>query len=105
MEEVRRKSPAVQEVAPETTSDDADDPWDKAVAELGDMGFTAEQSRRALTESGSGLDIQAAVGWILNDAHRQAKAKQQSREPSQNNRGFVEWRSKRAVKKCSEEGK
>ena len=85
VEEVRRKSPAVQEVAPEAASDDSDDPWDKAVAELVDMGFSAEQSRRALTESGSGLDIQAAVSWILNDAHRQAKAKQQSREPSRNN--------------------
>ena len=84
VEEVRRKSPAVQEPAP-GASDDSDDPWDKAVAELVDMGFSAEQSRTALTESGSGLDIQAAVGWILNDAHRQAKAKQQSREPSQNN--------------------
>lgn len=85
VEEVRRKSPVVEEPAPEAASDDSDDPWDKAVAELVDMGFSAEQSRRALTESGSGLDIQAAVGWILNDAHRQAKAKQQSREPSRNN--------------------
>ena len=85
VEEVRRKSPAVPEPAPEAASDDSDDPWDKAVAELVDMGFSGEQSRRALTESGSGLDIQAAVGWILNDAHRQAKAKQQSRESSRNN--------------------
>ena len=82
VEQVRRKSPAVQEVAAEVASDDSDDPWDKAVAELVDMGFTAEQSRRALTESGNGLDIQAAVGWILNDAHRQSKSKQNVREPS-----------------------
>ncbi|KAJ5050756.1 uncharacterized protein L3040_002627 [Drepanopeziza brunnea f. sp. 'multigermtubi'] len=80
VEEVRRRSPvreAVPESEPETEREDEDDPWDKAVAELVDMGFSAEQSRRALTESGSGLDIQAAVGWILNDAHRQAKQKQQ----------------------------
>ncbi|KAF8851386.1 hypothetical protein BDZ45DRAFT_601522 [Acephala macrosclerotiorum] len=79
VEEVRRASPPKKEVAPAPTLDsdgESDDPWDKAVAELVDMGFSAEQSRRALTESGSGLDIQAAVGWILNDAHRQAKAKQ-----------------------------
>ncbi|KAH8796928.1 hypothetical protein F5882DRAFT_320353 [Hyaloscypha sp. PMI_1271] len=86
VEEVRRPSPAIQrEVLPEPTSDqESDDPWDKAVAELVDMGFSAEQSRRALTESGSGLDIQAAVGWILNDAHRQAKQKQQGKDSSRN---------------------
>lgn len=86
VEEVRRASPAVPEVAREPVFEpESDDPWDKAVAELVDMGFSAEQSRRALTESGSGLDIQAAVGWLLNDAHRQAKLKQQSRDTNQNN--------------------
>ncbi|KAN0099795.1 hypothetical protein V8E51_013570 [Hyaloscypha variabilis] len=86
VEEVRRPSPALQkEVAPDPSSDqESDDPWDKAVAELEDMGFSAEQSRRALTESGSGLDIQAAVSWILNDAHRQAKQKQQGKDSSRN---------------------
>jgi hypothetical protein len=86
VDEVRRRSPAVKEVASEPTSEpESDDPWDKAVAELVDMGFSAEQSRRALTESGSGLDIQVAVGWILNDAHRQAKQKQQGQDPSRRN--------------------
>ena len=85
VEEIRRRSPAVQEVASVPASaPELEDPWDKAVAELVDMGFSAEQSRRALTESGSGLDIQAAVGWILNDAHRQAKQKQQGQNPSRN---------------------
>ncbi|KAL5313563.1 hypothetical protein ACEPPN_017984 [Leptodophora sp. 'Broadleaf-Isolate-01'] len=85
VEEVRRASPP-KKVAPEPEPEpESDDPWDKAVAELVDMGFSAEQSRRALTESGSGLDVQAAVGWILNDAHRQAKQKQQGgRESSRN---------------------
>jgi hypothetical protein len=86
VEEVRRPSPPKQTPSPALeTETESDDPWDKAVAELVDMGFSTEQSRRALTESGSGLDIQAAVGWILNDAHRQAKQKQQSRDPSANN--------------------
>ncbi|KAI9647703.1 auxilin-like clathrin-binding protein required for normal clathrin function [Ciborinia camelliae] len=85
--EVKRPIPAVPELRDESSSDDeeSNDPWDKAVAELVDMGFTAEQSRRALTESGSGLDLQAAVGWILNDAHAQAKAKVQHKEPSHRN--------------------
>ncbi|KAE8447821.1 hypothetical protein EG329_010050 [Mollisiaceae sp. DMI_Dod_QoI] len=86
VEEVRRQSPPKQEVVPEPNSDgDSDDPWDKAVAELVDMGFSSEQSRRALTESGSGLDLQAAVGWILNEAHRQAKEKQKGGTPARNN--------------------
>lgn len=85
VEEVRRKSPPkpehLEEPEPESEPD-SDDPWDKAVAELVDMGFTAEQSRRALTESGSGLDIQAAVSWILNEAHNQSKQRQQSKATS-----------------------
>ena len=85
VEEVRRPSPVVQEAPAQDSEPESDDPWDKAVAELVEMGFSAEQSRRALTESGSGLDIQAAVGWILNDAHRQAKQKQQGRDTSRNN--------------------
>jgi tetratricopeptide (TPR) repeat protein len=83
VEEVRRKvqqspPPPIQEQE-SNDSPEADDPWDKAVAELVDMGFTAENSRRALTESGAGLNLQAAVGWLLNDAHKQAKEKAQGR--------------------------
>ncbi|PSS23388.1 hypothetical protein M430DRAFT_136280 [Amorphotheca resinae ATCC 22711] len=83
VEEVRRPSPGMKEPSPRPEPESID-PWDKAVAELVDMGFSAEQSRRALTESGAGLDVQAAVGWILNDAHRQAKQKQQGRDSSRN---------------------
>ncbi|KAH8805764.1 hypothetical protein F5884DRAFT_458131 [Xylogone sp. PMI_703] len=85
VEEVRRardlsSTPVAHETVPdEPDSPESQDPWDKAVGELVEMGFTAEQSRRALTESGGGLDIQAAVSWILNDAHRQAKQKSQNR--------------------------
>lgn len=82
VEEVRRPTPAKTHTPDPEVEINSEDPWNKAVAELVDMGFSAEQARQALTESGSGLDIQAAVSWILNDAHRQAKAKQQSRNPS-----------------------
>jgi hypothetical protein len=86
VEEVRRHTPAVKTPIAETGAEtDSEDPWNKAVAELVDMGFSAEQARQALTEGGSGLDIQAAVSWILNDAHRQAKAKQQSQTTSRSN--------------------
>jgi hypothetical protein len=52
---------------------------DKAVAELVDMGFPAEKSAIALATTESGLDVQAAVGWLLNQAHADAKQKTQSR--------------------------
>lgn len=86
VEEIRRPTPS--ERTPPTGSESeaaSADPWDKAVAELVDMGFSVEQAGQALTESGSGLDIQAAVSWILKDAHMQAKAKQQNRSSSRNN--------------------
>lgn len=51
----------------------SNDPFDKAVAQIVDYGFTPENARRALTESGAGLNVQAAVNWLLDDAHRQAK--------------------------------
>ncbi|KAK3402888.1 hypothetical protein B0T20DRAFT_428621 [Sordaria brevicollis] len=51
----------------------SDDPFDRAVAQLVDYGFTPENARRGLTESGAGLNVQAAVNWLLDDAHRQAK--------------------------------
>jgi hypothetical protein len=85
VEEVRRSTPSAKAPTPiDEIRSDSEDPWNKAVAELVDMGFSTEQAQQALTESGSGLDIQAAVGWILNDAHRQSKSKQ-SRNPSRNN--------------------
>lgn len=76
---------ATEQRASEGPENETDDPWDKAVNELVDMGFSAENSRRALTESGAGLDVQAAVGWLLNDAHRQAKQKAQSARGSAKN--------------------
>ncbi|KAL2127846.1 hypothetical protein VTI74DRAFT_10096 [Chaetomium olivicolor] len=57
----------------------SDDPFDRAVAQLVDYGFTPENARRGLTESGAGLDVQAAVNWLLDDAHRQAKEKSKGR--------------------------
>ncbi|OIW29995.1 hypothetical protein CONLIGDRAFT_632100 [Coniochaeta ligniaria NRRL 30616] len=90
VEEVRRKKPTLnssREPEPgkpiEDSSSDSDeetppsnDPFDKAVAELVGYGFSPENARRGLTESGGGLNVQAAANWLLDDAHKQAKAKQ-----------------------------
>ncbi|KZL87599.1 uba ts-n domain-containing protein [Colletotrichum incanum] len=56
--------------------------FDRAVAQLVDYGFTPENARRGLTESGAGLNVQAAANWLLDDAHRQAKAKAQGKSPA-----------------------
>ncbi|KAI1425858.1 hypothetical protein F5Y12DRAFT_795069 [Xylaria sp. FL1777] len=109
VEEVRRKAQAAEqkrqpgkpidesdsESEPETTSGHPDsDPFDKAVAELVDMGFTAENARRGLTESGAGLNVQAAVSWLLDDAHRQARNKQKARDSSSDHTGREDSRSR-----------
>ncbi|KAI9838158.1 MAG: hypothetical protein M1837_002620 [Sclerophora amabilis] len=52
-----------------------DDPRDRAVADLVDMGFPADKAQEALAETDTGRDVQAAVSWLLNEAHRKAKAK------------------------------
>lgn len=51
---------------------------DQALAELIDMGFSAEKSREALASTESGTNVQAAVGWLLRQAHSDAKSKSRS---------------------------
>ncbi|KAK3191482.1 auxilin-like clathrin-binding protein required for normal clathrin function [Lecanicillium sp. MT-2017a] len=60
------------------------DPFDKAVAQLVDYGFSAEDARRALVESGAGTNVQSAANWLLDEAHRKAKEKAQGRSSSAN---------------------
>jgi tetratricopeptide (TPR) repeat protein len=48
-------------------------PQDQAVAELVDMGFPADKARHALETTDSGTDVQAAVGYLLNQAHSQSR--------------------------------
>ena len=58
----------------ERTSDTISHPQDSAMAELVDMGFAPEQAREALESTASGTDVQAAVGWLLNQAHQKSRA-------------------------------
>ncbi|KAF2260605.1 hypothetical protein CC78DRAFT_501358 [Lojkania enalia] len=72
------EEPAQREPSPDVLS-----PQDKAVAELVDMGFPADKSAIALAASSeSGIDVQAAVGWLLNQAHAEAKQKTQGHNGS-----------------------
>ena len=68
----------------EPSSNTVSHPQDSAVAELVDMGFAPEQSREALESTESGTDVQAAVGWLLNQAHQrsQTSREKQSRRES-----------------------
>lgn len=56
-----------------------DDPRDHAVAELVDMGFPPEKAAEALQNTESGADVQAAVGWLLNQAHSESRQKARSK--------------------------
>lgn len=67
-----------------------DEPQDKAVAELVDMGFPLDTSKIALAETDG--SVQAAVGWLLQQAHEESKQKakgqstQRRRSPIANSR-------------------
>ncbi|KAL1970893.1 hypothetical protein VTN77DRAFT_2727 [Rasamsonia byssochlamydoides] len=50
-----------------------DDARDRAIAELVDMGFPADKAGQALDNTG--VDVQAAVGWLLNQAHAESRQK------------------------------
>ncbi|KAJ2972638.1 hypothetical protein NQ176_g7045 [Zarea fungicola] len=69
----------------------SDDPFDGALEQLTAYGFSAEDARRALIESGAGTNVQQAANWLLDEAHRKSKAKAQGR-PSSNNSNRSERR-------------
>jgi hypothetical protein len=84
--------PAVQSATRQEKAWEAgpNDPRDKAVAELIKLGFSVEQARYALTENGRGVNMQAAVDWLLKnpkqenlgqDQNRLSKVKELERKP------------------------
>ncbi|KAF8245628.1 hypothetical protein K440DRAFT_633998 [Wilcoxina mikolae CBS 423.85] len=60
------------------------DSRDHAIAEIMDMGFTAEQAKQALAETKSEADVEAAVGWLLEQAHRKSKPATSNERPRGN---------------------
>ena len=87
--------PVHESKAPEAPEDEEHEvhPQERAVAELVDMGFGVEKSRRALEATESGIDVQAAVGWLLNQAHEEARKK--TRRPSREEDGISKSQSRR----------
>ncbi|KAM5344976.1 hypothetical protein ACJ41O_010838 [Fusarium nematophilum] len=76
------QAPPPREQYPERQPRVNKDPFDRAVAQLVDYGFSAEDARRALVESGEGYNAQAAVNWLLDEAHRKSKEQAQGRGSS-----------------------
>lgn len=55
---------------------------DRAIAELVDMGFPADKSRQALRTTESGTNVQAAVSWLLTQAHAESRQKSRGQSPA-----------------------
>lgn len=78
----RRPSPPpeasrrARDVSPDANAN----PQDKAVAELVDMGFPADKAAIALAQTESGTNVQAAVSFLLNQAHQEATQKSKARQ-------------------------
>jgi hypothetical protein len=69
------RSEADQQASSTPSPPPPENPLDRSVAELVDMGFPADKSRQALASTESGTDVQAAVGWLLNQAHAESRQK------------------------------
>ena len=72
LSEIPRSEKALEEEKNLTTPTEAD-PRDRAVAELVDMGFSADKARQALETTESQTDVSAAVSWLLQQAHAEAR--------------------------------
>lgn len=74
-------APMAKEAPAEPINTGFFDPMDHAIAELVDMGFSAEKSKEALESTESGIDVQAAVGWLLTQAHEDSKSSRGQQRP------------------------
>jgi len=91
--ETRQKSPQRSERDNDFAANASADPRDAAIAELVDMGFSAEKARDAL--EATDFDIQSAIGLILNQAHEESRFRQQ---PKQNTGPQDEGRRRQPVR-------
>ena len=67
----RERSPSPPPVAQEENF--SGHPQAKAVSELVDMGFPADKAANALAQTDTGMNVQAAVSILLNQAHEEAR--------------------------------
>lgn len=77
---------ASQSPSPEFAQTRQDDhPQAKAVAELVDMGFPADKAAAVLARTESGLNVQEAVGILLNQAHDESRQKARGQPGAEEN--------------------
>lgn len=50
-------------------------PQDRALADLVEMGFAPDKAQKALAQTETGTDVQAAVGVLLSQAHEESRGK------------------------------
>ncbi|MCJ1467891.1 hypothetical protein MMC07_006516 [Pseudocyphellaria aurata] len=85
-----------EQISPETINPESMGPAEQAWAKLTDMGFSPDKSREALERTESGLDVEAAVAWLLHRAHQDSSKKSRSQRPKANNEtGSENYRSRK----------
>lgn len=77
----KHKVRPLPEQSDSTNGRSRDNKHDKALAELVDMGFPIEKSREALLSTPDGIGVQAAVGYLLNQAHSESQSRSSNRTP------------------------
>lgn len=96
----------LHEEAPQSPAPPSTNTMDRAVAELVDMGFPPDTSRVALQETDG--TVQAAVSFLLNQAHQEANQKMQgakgSRRGTPVQNGHVDARASSQRRSREEEG-
>lgn len=69
----RPESPDTQSSIDTSNAQPFSDPRDSAIAELLDMGFSMDQAARALDYTDDGLNVEQAIDYLMNEAHRRSK--------------------------------
>lgn len=72
---------------PETIHNESMGPAEIAWAKLIDMGFSPDKSREALERTESGLDVEAAIAWLLNQSHQDSRRSRSQRSQASNDTG------------------
>lgn len=78
-------TPKERELSSGAIQTDEKGPAELAWARLIDMGFSPDKSREALERTESGIDVEAAVGWLLSQAHEDSSRRSRSQRSLANN--------------------
>lgn len=79
----QRPSRPRQQTPPTTQAVSKQDQYDEALAQLMEMGFSLDQSKSALRQTDTGIDIEQAICVLMNAAH--------NKRPTQSNGGRPDY--------------